>query len=143
MFLDHAAEGMHLQQRRQQQQRQQQHVGHVPVVTDTDIQAQRAAGQMARYWKAREHMFNSAHAGTAYLPMTQTGAFTPAGATHLATRRTWQLLPQTDTSGRSIVLFTPSRRDYAQHTYHEELAVLWHLPLPQIARRPRSIATHL
>ena len=96
----------------------------------TSVQAlvvQRAASQLARYWKVREHMFNGAHPDTAFLPMTQVGALTPAGASLLTTRRIWQLLPQTDTSGRSIVYFVPGRKNYSEHSFYEELAGLWYL----------------
>lgn len=88
---------------------------------------QKAASQLAEYWRARENFFNSAHPNTAFLPMTQAGALTAPGAMELARRQIWQLLPQTDVSGRSILYFVPSRKNYSEHTFYDELAGLWYL----------------
>ena len=88
---------------------------------------QKAAAQLAQYWKVRETLFNGAHPNTAFLPMTQVGALTAAGALHLTTRQIWQLLPSRDTSGRSIVYFVASRKNYSEHTFYDELAGLWYL----------------
>lgn len=68
------------------------------------------ATQLAKYWKVREYIFNNVTNGSgdnddtktmnaAYLPMTQAGALTPAGAMQLANRKVFQLLAQPDTSG--------------------------------------------
>ena len=91
------------------------------------IVVQKAAAQLAKYWKVRETLFNGAHPNTAFLPMTQVGALTDAGALHLTTRQIWQLLPSRDTSGRSIVYFVASRKNYSEHTFYDELAGLWYL----------------
>ena len=52
------------------------------------------ATQLAKYWKVREYIFNNANPNTAYLPMTQVGALTPAGAMQLANRKVFQPLAQ-------------------------------------------------
>lgn len=92
---------------------------------------QAVATQLAKYWKLRAHVFNNANSGAnpnaAYLPMTQTGALTPAGAMQLANRKVYQLLPQTDTSGRSVILHDLARNNYKEHTFYDELSWLWYL----------------
>ena len=96
------------------------------------------ATQLAKYWKVREYIFNNISNGSgdyddtktmnaAYLPMTQAGALTPAGSMQLANRKVFQPLAQPDTSGRSVIFYCPARKNYAEHTFYDELSWLWYL----------------
>ena len=85
--------------------------------------AQEAARALAEYWRGRLDLFGP---DRAFRPMTLTGALKEDAMT-MAQRQVVQLLPVTDTAGRAILFFSPSRRKFDEYTIEQELQSVWYL----------------
>ena len=82
-----------------------------------------AAKTMSGYWTHRVQLFGP---DKAFLPMTLSGAMKDE-VLHMSNRRLWEMVPVTDTAGRTILYHTPSRRDFSQYTFEQEMRAMWYL----------------
>lgn len=85
--------------------------------------AQEAARALAEYWRGRLDLFGP---DKAFQPMTLAGALKD-DAMSMTRRQVVQLLPVTDTAGRAIMFFSPSRRRLDEYTIEQELQAVWYL----------------
>ena len=85
--------------------------------------AREAARALAEYWRGRLDLFGP---DKAFRPMTLTGAL-KEDAMAMTRRQVVQLVPVTDTAGRAILFFSPSRRRLDEYTIEQELQAVWYL----------------
>lgn len=83
----------------------------------------RAAKQIVAYWQGRLEVFG---AERAYLPMALSGTLQDE-VLNFTSMKTLQALPMKDTAGRTVLFFTPARRNLAMYTERQEVMVLWYL----------------
>ena len=85
--------------------------------------ARGGARALAEYWWGRLDLFGP---DKAFRPMTLTGAL-KEDAMAMTRRQVVQLVPVTDTAGRAILFFSPSRRRLDEYTIEQELQAVWYL----------------
>ena len=83
----------------------------------------RAAKQIVSYWQGRLEVFG---AERAYLPMALSGTLQDE-VLKFTSMKKLQPLPMKDTAGRTVLFFTPARRNLAVYTERQEVMVLWYL----------------
>ena len=83
----------------------------------------RAAKQIVSYWQGRLEVFG---AERAYLPMALSGTLQDE-VLNFTSMKTLQPLPMKDTAGRTVLFFTPARRNLAVYTERQEVMALWYL----------------
>ena len=82
-----------------------------------------AARKLVKYWSERLDAFGPERA---FLPMTLAGAMQDE-VMDWVQRPIWQLLPVTDSAGRSILFTQTSLRDFSQYTTEQELRSFMYL----------------
>lgn len=98
--------------------------------------AEEAAKKIARYWDLRLAVFGPERC---FLPMTLSGAM-KGQAVPMLNSGILQLLPLTDTAGRSVIYYCPSRRNLSEFNTQQELMCAWFLTetvmeAPELRRR--------
>jgi len=98
--------------------------------------AEEAARKIARYWDLRLSVFGP---DRCFLPMTLKGAMKEQAVPMLKSG-IMQLLPVTDTAGRSVLYYCPSRRNLSEFNTQQELMCTWFLTetimeAPELRRR--------